>query len=752
MKKLTALLLVVMLFVLTLASCEKIGNTGTNTSPETSTPLESIEESESPSESEQNIFNESSEESSVDSIEGSSDESSEEYSDESSEETSEETSEEASDESSEETSDESSEKPSDIPSGKPSGDSSNESSEDSSDESSEDSSDEPSEPKNEPTHAGTENDPYTVADALIVLGNLTPNGSNTVATTRVYVKGTVVDGGSWSRNYTYVKGITITDGNGNNLYINTANPTTYDDYCDLLPGDELLLDGFLRVYMKSGQLVREMGSYNNQYTYFTITAFVDEDGGSGSVPPAEKMPTQAYDPEDHTEYDDILHDAMKEYATANPDNYYQLSVGLPSQGNYSALVIPVEFPNDTFTSSELADLEKVFNGSAEDTGWQSVSSYYTISSYNKLNLSFDIYDTPIMMPQNSSAYELSGTDDYGYVIDDKVQNILDHVLGQIDPSVDLSQYDTNDDGYIDAVYLIYSVPMDYESSTNHSNYWAYVTWHFSSDTYDGVKAHYYLFASVDFMYEDIQSDTDSKAPINGLKLNAVTYIHETGHLLGLDDYYDYDIDNGSNKGLGGSDIMDFTEGDHNVYSKLMLGWITPTVVTSTQELTISSSTETGQFIMILLDYDGTYFSEYLLVDLYTATGLNELHASQSGSFLYYDVNDEYEHGAEFGARIYHVSSSIKTPFNDDYYSFTDNNNSKSSIPLIKLVEADGDDNFESSTYDGTSYASSDDLWQTGDSFSAIQPNYTRNDGKGVNFDITFTSVSATSATVSITFN
>ena len=434
---------------------------------------------------------------------------------------------------------------------------------------------------------------------------------------------------------------------------------------------------------------------------------------------------------------------MKDYIEIDPDNGHQLSIGLPSLGEYSALVVPVQFANDKFTPKKLTDLISVFNGTTAHTGWNSVSSYYSTSSFGKLKLSFDIYDTPVTMPNNYSNY------DYSTETSDGSIDILNYVLNSIDPSVDLSKYDTNDDGYIDAVYLIYSAPIDYESDD--SIYWAFVSWHFESAEYDGVMAHYYLFAGVDFMYEDVEG-SESEYAIDGLKLNASTYIHETGHLLGLDDYYDYNDGTGSDEGLGCSDMMDSTVGDHNVYSKLMLGWVNPTVVTSTQTLTIDSSTETGRFIMVLLDYNGTYFSEYLLIDLYTATGLNEMHANQPYSLLYFDANDEYERSAAFGARIYHVSSSINKHFSDDYYSFTDNNNSLSENALIRLVEADGDENFESDTSDeGYHFASSNDLWHTGDKLSEIQPNYTRNDGKALNFDISFDSVSADGATITITF-
>ena len=581
-----------------------------------------------------------------------------------------------------------------------------------------------------PTHAGTKNDPYTVADAIKVLSAL----SIGEATEMVYVKGVVVDAGTWKNN-TFVQEISIID-KGNTsltLLIKTANPNSSSDH-SIDVGDTILLNGYLRKYYDSrnGVTVSEMGSNSGRYTYFTVVSS-GSGGGSSGGGTAEKMPAQTYNPNNHTANDDILHDAIKDYIANDPNSENnRVAIGLPAQGEYSALVVPVQFTDDHFTQSELADLEIAFNGDAQSTGWHSVSSYYKTSSFNKLSLNFDIYSNPVTMPKGSSSYETS---------DSAPQDILDYVLDTIDSSVDLSKYDTNDDGYIDAVYLIYSVPMDYES--DESNFWAFVTWHFESDSYDGVKAHYYLFASVDFMYEDTE-DSGSEYAIDGLKLNATTYIHETGHLLELDDYYDYSEGEGSDKGLGNADMMDYTIGDHNVYSKLMLGWVTPTVVTSTQDITISSSTETGQFIMVLLDYDGTYFSEYLLIDLYTATGLNEMHAGIDGSLLY--------DGEPFGARIYHVSSSIDNPFSDDYPSFTDNNNSMSDYPLIKLVEADGDENYESDVYNGYRYASYDDLWQTGDSLSSAQPGYTRNDGKLLNFDITFTSVSATSATVSITFN
>lgn len=463
------------------------------------------------------------------------------------------------------------------------------------------------------------------------------------------------------------------------------------------------------------------------------------DGGSQGGVSGNVMPQQTYDA--NTFDSDNLQDKLLAYDG---------SIGLPSTGNIDCLVVPVQFPDtQAITSADLEKLNKAFNGTAADTGWQSVSSYYALSSYNKLNLNYDIWGVNIGTSGNvfTASHDSTYYNNYNQTVDvgdytytqygDEV--ILLEVLEWLEGQIDLTKYDTNNDGCIDAVYLIYSADVDYESDS--SIYWAYVTWYSGNRQFDGIDAYYYLFAGFDFMDEDADraDGTEYSGTIEGLNINASTYIHETGHLMGLDDYYDYDMTVGSGEGLGGADMMDYTVGDHGVYSKIMLGWITPTVVTESKTFTIEPSTTSGDCLLVMLDFDNSYFSEYLLIDLYSATGLNALHASQANSYLY--------DGASYGVRIYHVSSSVNNPYSDEYGSFTDNNNTYSSIPLIKLVEADGENKFAGTR----GYASESDLWQTGDVFSRVFPMYTRNDGKLVNFDITVDSVSQTSATVTITF-
>lgn len=446
----------------------------------------------------------------------------------------------------------------------------------------------------------------------------------------------------------------------------------------------------------------------------------------------QMMEKQTYDAAtfDNRNLQDILSQYTESGDTAGEGN----AIGLPSTGTYNALVIPVQFSGDTITQTQLDKLNKAFNGTSADTGWESVKTYYQKASYGKLNITFDVQ--PVCRMQYSSSYyeNLTATDEQSgqdYKNGDNV--ILHEALTKLDSAIDFSKYDTNNDGCIDAVYLIYSAPVDYK---NADFFWAYVTWNGTDNQYDNKYAYYYMFTGLDFMDE-------GSANNGSMTINTETFIHETGHLLALDDYYDYDSNAGCNEGLGGCAMMDWNIGDHDAYSKIMMGWTDATVVNETQTITIKSLQEKGDVILIPLNFDNTYFCEYLLIDLYSAQGLNELRSEHGSTVLY--------GGAEYGVRIYHISSSANNPYNNNYGSFTDCNNSDTANALIKLVEADGGDSKFTDSDGYATVATESDLWKTGSTLGSVFENYTRNNGDTVNFEISIDSVSAEQATITVTF-
>lgn len=331
---------------------------------------------------------------------------------------------------------------------------------------------------------------------------------------------------------------------------------------------------------------------------------------------------------------------------------------LPSTGDVKLLVVPIATTDYSFTSSELDLLEKGFFGSADETGWQSVASYYETSSYGNLHITGEVTET-LKLKYTAAALEASMSNgDSGTL----TSNLLLSVLDTLEEDYDLTEYDTNNDGYIDAVWLVYAPPYD----TSSDLYWAYTTWAFSDSTFDGKYASLYSWASKDFL-----TAGGYKSGLLTYLADAHTYIHETGHMLGLDDYYSYDADysrsnpsGNADSPVGGVDMMDFNIGDHDSYSKYLLGWETPTVITeeyleaNSYQLTLSSFTETGQAYLLPLynsdgevDYNETPFDEYLLVEYYTPTGLNE----KDSEHVYTGNLGTY---TQPGVLVYHVDARI----------------------------------------------------------------------------------------------
>ncbi len=353
--------------------------------------------------------------------------------------------------------------------------------------------------------------------------------------------------------------------------------------------------------------------------------------------------------------------------------------GLPSLGTYDVLIIPIEINGSPFPSNYEEQLELTFNGTAEATGWQSVSSYYHTSSYGNLNLHFDIAD------KYTTIYDASYyVGKYG---EDADQTIIVETMNEVDSSIDFSKYDINNDGSLDAVIYIYSVA--YDGSSNDSPWWA---WVFDAEfgvadeinDVDGKALDYYMWASYTFI-------DDQLAGID-LNANAETFIHEFGHLMAFPDLYD-------TSGTyvygptGGWDMMAYNTGDHGPFNKLMWGWVEPIVAqsgTNTYILDSYSADNDGKDSVILVPYnsgdllDGDAFDEYLLIILYTPEGLYNGHINTSLGL------------EDAGVVIYHIDARQLSELSywGNYFSY---NNEGSSDFLVDILEADLNNSIPSDT-------------------------------------------------------
>lgn len=415
-------------------------------------------------------------------------------------------------------------------------------------------------------------------------------------------------------------------------------------------------------------------------------------------------------------------------------------IGMPAMGEVKALVIPIDFVGHRFTKHDINRLNKAFFGEESDTGWESVTTYYKKSSYGNLNITGTITNVYNSYRRASYFTDLYNSgEDADYIL-------VKEALTYLDPQIDFSEYDSNKDGYIDALYFIYSTPVYYGDlnpfDRNQSElWWAYVYQYYTEDYeyYDGVEVNYFLWAGYEFIDEAFKYDNYNDYYID---INAATYIHETGHLLGLEDYYDYNEKAGPKGGLGGADMMDNTVGDHSSLSKILLGWTKPYIASNADfEIKIRPFEKYGDVILVTPKWTDSYFSEFFLIDYYTPTGLNAAHSGFNGLF------------SKSGIRIYHVNSIIdpkvgKPKNKNGYYSMFSYNNSDTEIRLITLIEADANNSIEN-----TQIAKDSDLFQVGQIFGVTKyKDYKLHSGNTINFTIQIVSITPNEAIIRILFN
>lgn len=365
---------------------------------------------------------------------------------------------------------------------------------------------------------------------------------------------------------------------------------------------------------------------------------------------------------------------------------------MPSLGDANLLVIPVHLPggNEYKTDKVKSDIEKVFFGDKDDSslGFKSVKQYYSEASYGKFNLSGTVTDWFDATTLVSDVKDItSGTE--GTIVNKILRGAVDWAGSS--QGINLKDFDNNEDGNIDGVYLVYdhldwttenyiqheSNPQ-FDSSILNQAFWNFTYWDFySKSKNDEPATSGFSWSSFDMMYtsycERNKNDTPDLSDLSKIKLDSHTFIHEFGHLLGLDDYYS--SSDSSYHPAGESTMMDQNIGDLDSYSKMLLGWVTPYVVYGTSEITITNvSKNSGNSVIVIpsnyaeisqsvedaikgnridkFRYTFNPFSEYLMIDLYTPDGNNE--QDTYGPYVF----DRSAMANKVGVRIYHIDSRI----------------------------------------------------------------------------------------------
>ena len=276
------------------------------------------------------------------------------------------------------------------------------------------------------------------------------------------------------------------------------------------------------------------------------------------------------------------------------------------------LLILVNFSDITFNErnnqlafDSLANGENyTYNGA---TG--SCKSYFEVQSNGQYSPEFDVIG-PVTLPQTSAYYATNDTlDNDKYVVD----FVVDACKAADEQGVDFSQYDNDNNGVVDFIYIIYAGYAESEGAPS-TTMWPH-NWDLISALYFGYSNmdEYYANSASDFKLpsfdgklvnayacsNELRKSTDTRAGIG-------TICHEFSHVLGLPDYYlttpNPVVEQRNTPGawslMGYGNYLNNgnTPPNYSVYDKYYLGWLEPKALSKSQSLEIPADGETTYMI------------------------------------------------------------------------------------------------------------------------------------------------------------
>ncbi len=266
----------------------------------------------------------------------------------------------------------------------------------------------------------------------------------------------------------------------------------------------------------------------------------------------------------------------------------QATSSYPLTGSPKSLTILVNFSDVKFTIANPQEAySRLLNekGYSDNGGIGSAKDYFEACSNGAFSPQFDVY----------GPYDLDETCEYYGANSGNSSNvharemIIQACTKAYEAGVDLSQYDTDNNGTVDNVFVYYAGHNEAEGGGDNT-VWPHRSMISNSPKYGDVRIYDYACTS------ELRGSRGSQMCGIG------TFCHEFGHVLGLPDTYD--TDNSYHYTVGDWSIM--CSGSYNgngktppaytAYERFMLGWLTPVQLT-----------EAGRYTLAPLNTDNTAY-------------------------------------------------------------------------------------------------------------------------------------------------
>jgi M6 family metalloprotease-like protein len=246
-----------------------------------------------------------------------------------------------------------------------------------------------------------------------------------------------------------------------------------------------------------------------------------------------------------------------------------------------ALFILVSFSNQTFKSTSETYYKSKLGDSSE--GAMSMYNYLKLQSNGQYAPSVDVYG-PYNVNKTYATY--GANDDSGDDVN-PAQMIVD-ACKAADNDIDFSQYDGDNDGKVDNVYVLYAGKGEADGGADAT------IWPHQWDIYYGGL-------SLTLDGKSIRTYACS-AELNGSGKCAMgTPLHEFGHVIGLPDYYDTEYASTNyteSRTPGDWSIMDQgsynndgnTPPNYSIFDKYYLGWETPKFLAKDEKKNVTMTT------------------------------------------------------------------------------------------------------------------------------------------------------------------